>query len=152
MIRRIFMIVLVLLVVIQFVPYGREHPNPPVTGEPTWDSPNTKALFDRACADCHSHNTKWPWYASVAPVSWLVTHDVLEGREHFNVSAWGTQKHNEGEEAAEELEEGEMPLVIYVPLHPEAKLTDDEKQQLIAGLKATFGEEEHEEEDYGEIE
>ena len=142
LISRFVLIVFVLLIGIQFVPYGREHPNPPVTGEPSWDSPQTKALFDRACADCHSHNTKWPWYASIAPASWLVTHDVLEGREHFNVSAWGTQDHNEGEDAADELEEGEMPLAIYMPLHPEAKLNDEERKQLIAGLRATFGEEE----------
>lgn len=139
-ITRILLVVVTVLVLIQLVPYGREHPNPPVTGEPSWDRPKTKALFERACGDCHSHKTKWPWYANIAPASWLVTHDVLEGREHFNVSAWGAQKRNEGEDAAEELEEGEMPLVIYVPLHPEARLSADEREQLIAGLRATFGE------------
>lgn len=129
---------LVLVLAAQVVPYGRAHSNPPVTGQPEWDSPETKALFDRACADCHSHETKWPWYANIAPVSWLVTHDVHEGREHFNVSAWGVQDRNEGDEAAEVVEAGEMPLVIYTPLHPEARLSEPEKAKLVAGLKATF--------------
>jgi hypothetical protein len=66
----------------------------------------------------------------------------MEGREHFNVSAWGLQKHNEGEEAAEELEEGEMPVFGYTITHPEARLSEEEKQHLIQGLEATFGREE----------
>ena len=130
-----------LFVIIHLVPYGRAHEHPPVTGEPAWDSPETKALFHRTCADCHSHETKWPWYASIAPFSWMVTRHVTEGREHFNVSAWGQQKRNEGEEAAEEFEEGEMPLRAYTLAHPEAALSEEEAKQLIAGLKATFGEE-----------
>ncbi len=136
--------VLGLFVLIQLVPYGRAHENPPVTGEPEWDSPETEALFKRTCADCHSHETRWPWYASIAPASWLVTQHVTEGREHFNVSAWGTQEHNEGEEAAEELEHGEMPIRGYTMMHPEAALSGAERAKLIAGLIATFGEEHHE--------
>lgn len=67
---------LVLLLAIQLVPYGRDHTNPPVVAEPAWDSPATRALFVRACADCHSNQTVWPWYSHVAPVAWLVAHDV----------------------------------------------------------------------------
>jgi len=130
------------LVLIQLVPYGRAHENPPVTGEPTWSDPQTNALFDRACADCHSHQTTWPWYSHVAPVSWLVTHDVEEGREHFDVDAWGREQRNHGDEAAEMVESGEMPMAIYVPLHPEAQLTDAERDTLVKGLIATFGEHE----------
>lgn len=136
---RVLFVIVSLLLVLQVVPYGREHPNPPVVGEVTWDSLETKALFARACADCHSHETKWPWYSNIAPISWLVTHDVFEGREHFNISTWGIQAHNEGHEAAEEVKHGKMPLSIYLPLHPEAQLTEVEKEQLVAGLKATFG-------------
>jgi mono/diheme cytochrome c family protein len=127
-----------LFLAIQLVPYGHEHVNPPVVAEPAWDSPETKALFARACADCHSNETVWPWYSSVAPVSWLVVHDVEEGRATFNVSEWGRPE-NEGDEAAETVQEGEMPLKIYLPTHPEARLTPAERQQLIAGLTATFG-------------
>jgi mono/diheme cytochrome c family protein len=129
---------LVLLLALQLVPYGRDHTNPPVVAEPAWDSPETRALFVRACADCHSNQTVWPWYSNVAPVSWLVAHDVEEGRAKFNVSMWGQQR-NEGDEAAEAVREGEMPMKIYLPTHPEARLTPTEREQLIAGLTATFG-------------
>ena len=94
----------------------------------------------RACGDCHSNETKWPWYSNIAPLSWSIYNHVMEGREHFNVSMWGIQKKNEGEDAAEEVEEGKMPLKSYLLAHPEARLSDAEKKELIAGLKRTFGE------------
>lgn len=131
-------------VAIQFVPYGRDHTNPEVLAEPKWDSLRTEALFDRACKDCHSHKTEWPWYSRIAPVSWLVRHDVDEGREHFNVSAWGMQEKNEGDEAAQTVREGEMPMWIYLPTHPQARLNDAEKRSLVEGLVLTFGDKEKE--------
>lgn len=130
----------VVLAAIQFIPYGREHTNPPVTGEPKWDSPGTRELFWRACRDCHSNETVWPWYSSVAPVSWLTEVDVTIGRKKFNVSEWGRAGENEGDKAADEVRQGKMPLFFYLPAHPEAKLNDEEKQELIKGLVATFGE------------
>ncbi|HEO98565.1 MAG: heme-binding domain-containing protein [Campylobacterales bacterium] len=133
---------ILLLLLIQFLPIGRDHTNPAILAEPQWDSPETKQLFNRACADCHSHTTNWPWYSNVAPLSWIIFDHVEEGREHFNVSAWGVQKHNEGEEAAKEVEEGEMPIFGYTITHPEARLSKEEKQLLIKGLEATFGREE----------
>lgn len=66
---------------------------------------------------------------------------IEEGREHFNVSMWGIQKKNDGDEAAEEVEEGEMPLSSYLIAHPEARFSKEEKALLIEGLKKTFGEE-----------
>jgi mono/diheme cytochrome c family protein len=131
--------IIIIFVAIQLIPYGNSHVNPPVTGEPKWDSNETKALFDRACAACHSNETKYPWYSNIAPVSWLVQHDIDEGREKFNVSAWGAQKKNKGKDAADELQEDEMPPFIFTLTHPEARLTDEEKQQLIDGFKKTFG-------------
>ncbi len=128
-----------LAVLIQFVPYGREHTNPEVVSEPRWDSPRTRELFMHACGDCHSNETKWPWYSGIAPISWLVAYDVDEGREHFNVSMWGVQEENEGEEAAEEVREGEMPPWAYLLAHPEARLDEAEKRELIEGLVRTFG-------------
>ena len=136
--------VIIIAVAIQFIPYGKNHTNPSIVTEPVWDTPKTKELFARACADCHSHETKWPWYSNIAPISWLIQHDVEEGREHFNVSMWGAQKKNKGDEAKEEFDEGEMPLWFYVPLHPEAKLSPNETKELSNGLLATFGEEEDE--------
>lgn len=132
-------------VAIQFIPYGKTYTNPPIISEPTWDSPRTKELFNNACANCHSHQTTYPWYSKVAPLSWLIQRDVDEGREHFNVSAWGAQKKNEGEDAAKELRKGDMPPWFYLPTHPEAKLTDGEKKELISGFEKTFGKEESDE-------
>jgi len=142
---KILAAVVVATVAIQFIPYGKDRTNPSIISEPKWDSPRTKELFDNACANCHSHQTTYPWYTSIAPVSWLIQRDVVEGREHFNVSAWGAQKKNEGEDAAKELREGEMPPWFYLPTHPEARLTDTQKQELISGLEKTFGKEEAEE-------
>ena len=125
---------------IQLVPYGRDHVNPPIRNEPVWDSPETRALAERACFDCHSNETVWPWYSNVAPISWLVQHDTEEGREELNFSEWGTRgEGEEGREMVEEIREGEMPPQIYLITHPEAKLTQVEKEQLIEGLLATGG-------------
>ncbi len=126
--------------VIQLVPYGRNHENPETAQEPDWDQARTRELFFRACKDCHSNSTQWPWYSVVAPISWLVQRDVEEGRSHFNVSEWGRDE-NHGDEAAKMLREGEMPPWFYLPAHPEARLSDGEREELTIGLVAVFGEE-----------
>ena len=126
--------------VIQLVPYGRSHSNPEVSEEAAWDGPQTRELFFRACKDCHSNETEWPLYSFVAPSSWLVQRDVDEGRSHFNVSeSGGTEEH--GEDAAEMVREGEMPPWFYLPAHPEARLSSEDRELLVAGLVATFGQE-----------
>lgn len=126
---------------LQLVPYGRDHANPAVVGEPAWDGPRTRELFFRACGDCHSHETEWPWYSVVAPASWLVEHDVQEARSHFDVSDPG-RIDDHGDDAAERLRQGDMPPWRYRVTHPEARLSDRERQDLVAGLVATFGDEE----------
>jgi len=73
---------------LQLVPYGRDHVNPSKVSEPAWDSPATRALAKQACFDCHSNETEWPAYARIAPASWLVQHDVEEGRAVLNFSEW----------------------------------------------------------------
>lgn len=123
---------------IQLVPYGRAHANPPVVQEPAWDSAHTRQLFMVACADCHTNETKWPWYSSVAPVSWLIARHVQEGRELFDVSEWSGANES-GEEAAESVMNGSMPSWDYILMHPEARLSAAETEELIAGLVATFG-------------
>jgi len=138
--KKTLFIVGVLFILIQFIPYGRDHTNPKVVAEPNWDNNATKVIFFKACADCHSNTTKWPWYSNVAPISWIISNHVEEGREHFNVSNWGFQKKNKGKDAAEEMEEGNMPMTPYLLLHSEANLSDSEKKDLIEGLKKTFGE------------
>jgi mono/diheme cytochrome c family protein len=123
---------------IQLIPYGRGHTNPPVIAEPPWDSLQTRASFMQVCGDCHSNETIWPWYSHVAPVSWLIQHDVEEGREYLNVSEWGTREF-EAEEAAEVYKEGEMPPLQYYPTHPEACLSAADRSDFMQGLITTFG-------------
>jgi hypothetical protein len=85
---RVGVVLIGALLLIQLVPYGRDHDNPPVQSEPPWDSPDTRALARQACFDCHSNETEWPAYANIAPVSWLVQRDVDEGRAVLNFSEW----------------------------------------------------------------
>jgi len=127
-------------VALQLVPYGRNQVNPPVVKEPGWDSPATRALVKRACFNCHSHETVWPWYGKIAPASWLVYHDVVEARSELNFSNW-----QDGLRPAEspglirmKVLAGKMPPIQYRLAHPEARLSNAEKQQLINGLTATI--------------
>lgn len=129
---------LIAFALIQFVPYGRSHANPPVRSQPRWDSLRTKALFAQACGACHSNLTTWPWYSNVAPVSWLVQHDVDDGRARFNVSEWRQQAQPEAGEAAEVVRSGEMPPLQFRLIHSEARLSSSEKAALAAGLARTF--------------
>ncbi len=130
------------LVVIQLIPYGRNHTNPPVIREPLWDSADTRALAKRACFDCHSHETVWnAWYTKVAPSSWLVQYDVDKGRRELNFSDWGSGA-REGERVdkiSREIFDGGMPPLQYRLVHPEARLSTAEKSRLIEGLVATAG-------------
>lgn len=132
-------LLLLVFIAIQFAPVA--YSNPPVVSEPAWDSATTRSLTERACFDCHSNQTKWPWYTRVAPVSWYIVYDVQEGRQKLNFSTWRPGGENE---AAEEVVEGEMPPRLYLLLHPEARLTAAEKQQLVTGLNASLGEEKRE--------
>lgn len=136
--KRIVLVLVLLFVVLQLVPYGRDHTNPPVGGEPQWSSPRVRELAKRACFDCHSNETIWPWYSNVAPFSWLVQRDVDEGRKHLNFSTFATSG-GDADEAAELAANGEMPPWFYLPLHPDAKLSDAEKRELVDGFTATFG-------------
>lgn len=126
-------------IAIQLIPYGRNHANPPVVREPIWDSPATRQLAKTACFDCHSNETVWPWYSKVAPVSWLVYRDVVEGREHLNFSDWrgGSRKGENPHEISKEVMEGEMPPLQYYIAHPAAKLDGQSKKLLVEGLAAT---------------
>lgn len=125
--KRIAVALLALLAGIQLWPAGRT--NPPV--ESDLDAPpEVESVLRRACYDCHSNETRWPWYAYVAPVSWSIVHDVDEAREELNFSAWGRyaaeKRAKRAEKAVEEVEEGEMPLASYVRMHPEAAVSADE--------------------------
>jgi hypothetical protein len=126
----------VLFAAAQLVPVKRD--NPPVISEPNWDSPETHALAQRACFDCHSNETVWPWYTYVAPASWLAAHDVHEGRGILNFSEWNHPQPG-ADEIMEVLEEGEMPPSYFLIMHPEARLTPEERDTLAKGLDASVG-------------
>lgn len=133
------LIVLVaLFVLIQIVPYGRDHTNPPVTQEVKWDSPRTRDLAVGACYDCHSNLTTWPWYSNVAPMSWLIQKDVDEGREILNFTEWDRPQESESDEIVEVVREGEMPPWQYEPLHPAGRLSSSEQEELALGLARTL--------------
>jgi cytochrome c551/c552 len=136
--NRILLGLLAIGVLIQLVPFGRQHTNPPVIQEPAWDSPQTRDLARRACYDCHSNETVWPWYSNVAPVSWLNQRDVNGGRRHLNFSEWNKPQKHAGH-VVQEIKSGDMPLWFYLPMHSAARLSDAEKAALIAGLRKTPG-------------
>ena len=121
------------LLAIQLVPVERS--NPPVETEVP-ASPEVRSILRRACYDCHSNETRWPWYSWIAPVSWLVAHDVHEGREELNFSTWNRLSSKKQvdllDESWEEVEEGEMPPWFYLPPHPDARLSPDDRAALRA--------------------
>jgi hypothetical protein len=127
-----------LFLLIQLIPYGKDYNNPPVVSEPNWDSQQTRELAKRACFDCHSNESVWPWYSKIAPVSWLVARDVYEGRQRLNFSDWQNSYLRDAGEIASVINEGEMPPFQYLPMHPSARLSTAEKTQLINGLESTL--------------
>jgi hypothetical protein len=133
-IAAVVIIGIILLVVIQFIPYGKNHTNPQVVSEPVWDSQQTRDLAQRACFDCHSNETVWPWYSKIAPVSWLVYRDVAEGRRRLNFSDWQNSRLREPGELSSAVTEGEMPPFQYLLMHANAKLSSAEKTQLADGF------------------
>ncbi len=132
----------VLLALMQFIVPARI--NPPTDPARTLaaarpDAAAAVAVIDRSCRDCHSNDTTWPWYSRVAPISWLVVHDVNEGRSEFNVSEFGTyapeKQQRKLEEACKEVTQGEMPLGSYLMMHPDATLRAGDVER-ICGLSA----------------
>jgi hypothetical protein len=127
-----------IFLLLQLVPYGRTHSNPPTIVEPAWDSPRTRELAVRACFDCHSNHTRWPWYANVAPFSWAVQLDVEAARSVINFSEWNRRYELAGY-AGRRTSTGMMPPQKYRMAHPEADLTPAERMELARGLEATLG-------------
>ncbi len=121
------------VVAIQLVPVPRT--NPPVTAE-IHAPPEVMAVLRRACFDCHSNQTVWPWYGHVAPVSWLLYRDVMSGRRHLNFSEWGAlaadKRQKKQLRSGKEVDSGEMPLWFYLPMHPGARLSERDRQVIDA--------------------
>ena len=122
-------------VLLQLVPYGRDHTNPPVTQDAPWPDGRARELATAACYDCHSNETRWPPQSFVAPFSWLVARDVEQGRAELNFSTWD-EDDGEADDAAEAVAEGSMPPRRYTLVHPDANLDDAERQVLIDALEA----------------
>ncbi|MCP3937577.1 MAG: heme-binding domain-containing protein [Actinomycetia bacterium] len=142
------MAIVVTLVVIQAVPYGRDHANPDVVNEPAWSSPRTRELVVGACYDCHSNEVVWPWYSNIAPVSWAVSAHVAGGRDAVNFSDF-VPGQADGHKSIETIKEGSMPPGYFTAfgLHSDANLSDEEVAELIDGLETTPGLAEEEEGD-----
>jgi hypothetical protein len=96
--------------------------------------PETLAIVQRACQNCHSQNTKWPWYGHVAPVSWLLAHDVQQARSHMNLSQWQNYLTDDRlrllSAVGSAVRNRAMPPQRYLLLHPEARLSNGERQQI----------------------
>jgi hypothetical protein len=122
---------------IQLIPYGHDHSNPAPTRPVAFDSPRTEQLASDACGACHSDLTDWPIESNIAPTSWLIQHDVDEGRAQFNFSEWDHAQPDLGE-LTEQIDGGGMPPLQYKLMHPDARLSDSEKADLIAGLTRTY--------------
>jgi mono/diheme cytochrome c family protein len=127
-----------LFALIQAVPYGRSHTNPPVVREPKWDSPQTRLLAQQACFDCHSNLTTWPWYTNVAPFSWLAYKDVVDGRSTLNFSEWQKPQDADLADVVEAARSGSMPPVQYKLIHANSRLSQAERDQLARGLQRTL--------------
>jgi len=119
----------------QFIPVDRTNPSvdPSHTIYATLElPPGVKVVFERSCRDCHSNETAWPWYSHVAPVSWVMAHDVHRARQKMNLSEWGSytaqEKEDRLEEICEQVMNGDMPDRKYAIFHREARITRQERE------------------------
>ncbi len=134
-------ILVVVLFIINLIPVNMS--NPPITSD--IKTPDiVKKILRESCYDCHSNETTWYWYTEYAPISWLIAHDVNEGREYLNFSTWDKYSVNEKNElmyeSLEEIQEGEMPMKIYELMHPNSKINKDELNTLTMWIKNEYGE------------
>jgi hypothetical protein len=141
--RILFILLIAAFVVMQF--FGIDRNNPEFDQETdflTIENPpaEMEKIITSSCYDCHSNQTVWPWYSYIAPASWLIEDHVIEGRDNLNFSDWGTYELEDRayiiEEMIEEIEEGEMPFPGYDKMHPDAKLTEEQKQALFTWLRS----------------
>jgi hypothetical protein len=137
-INRLFVAFGILYLASQFLRPEREN-RPPDPKRQLTAPANVQAILDRSCADCHSNQTKWPWYSNVSPISWWLVDHVKDGRNQINLSSFPTTPANRAahkmEEVCEQVEKGEMPLREYLWLHPSAKLSEADKQTLCTWAK-----------------
>lgn len=145
------------LLIIQLIPYGL----PPAENESAGDiiqsglvGQEVVPLLKTSCYNCHSNQTSYPWYAHVAPASWLIAYDVKNGREELNFSNWQEYDTNRMvsklDDIASEVGEEHMPKSIYTLMHPSAKLTDEQRALIVAWTETAMDELVGDEDDEGE--
>jgi hypothetical protein len=115
--------------------------NPPVNpSRSVWNdhgvNPKVAEVLRRACADCHSHETEWPWYSKISPISWMVARHVEDGRAKLNLSNW-TPSQDQMEEILDSVEKTKMPLSSYYLMHPKARLSEADRAVLRAWVDGT---------------
>lgn len=138
-VKKIMMGLLVALVAIQFI-HPAKNINPEMSAQhiaKTYQVPDSvQHILEKACYDCHSNNTKYPWYNNIQPVAWWLNNHVQEGKEELNFSEFGTYplKRQSGKlkKAAHEVEDGGMPMSSYTWIHKDAILTPAEKELFMA--------------------
>lgn len=115
----------------QFVRPART--NPALSSPLAIDDRRAESILRRSCFDCHSNETRWPWYSGIAPMSWQVVGHVDHGRSHLNFSAWNkSQSAKLIQDICEEVENGEMPIRSYLLMHPHSKLSAGDLEALCA--------------------
>lgn len=143
-VKKLVLFLVVLVVVIQFLP--PKPTNPPVDNSKTLEAhlqvpPQVAAILNRSCKDCHSNRTVWPWYAHVAPFSWMVVDDVIRGRAHFNLSDWTApgdppQMSRRLDLMCKEPQQGFMPPITYLMVHRKAKLSPEDVKALCSWTRS----------------
>ncbi len=126
---RVLAVFVAVFVLFQFVPYKGKKNFPVDKRLEIKVAPKVAVLFQKSCNDCHSNQTVWPWWSDVAPASWSVIDDVVEGRKALNFSIWNSYSKKKREKLKKEIYRtvaGPMPLPQYVLLHPNAKLSKSE--------------------------
>ncbi len=135
--KKIILIVLVALGLMQFVQIDKTNPVAPAQNDfvvVTAPNPEVESLLKSACYDCHSNNSVYPWYTYVSPVSWWIKNHINEAREELNFSEWASYSAKKAdhklEECIELVKEEEMPLPSYTWMHPEAKISQEQRALL----------------------
>jgi Haem-binding domain len=137
----------VLLAGMQFVPVQRNNPSARPSQAIFAFHPmpeSVRVAFERSCTQCHSNETRWPWYSHVAPFSWIVAHDVHEGRKEMNFSSWGMYSQEKREEKltaiCEQVTNGDMPESKYAFVHRNSRLSDEERDAICNWTESARGE------------
>jgi hypothetical protein len=136
--RRILLIIIIILIGIQFIRPAKNQSNDAWTSDisHTYAVPqNVSVILKKACNDCHSNNTRYPWYSQVQPVGWWLNNHIEEGKNELNFNEFAAyrvpRQYKKLDDAIREVKEGDMPLWSYTLIHTDARLTDEEKQTLI---------------------